>query len=51
MKKSVLIIGGAGFIGLNLLKNLAEKNTYKLSLADDFSEGQWIFLKFTCKKI
>lgn len=40
MKKSVLIIGGAGFIGLNLLKNLAEKNIYKLSLADNFSRGQ-----------
>ena len=40
MKKSVLIIGGAGFVGLNLLKNLAEKNIYKLSLADDFSRGQ-----------
>jgi len=40
MKKSVLIIGGAGFIGLNLLKNLAEKNKYKLSLADDFSRGK-----------
>ena len=40
MKKSVLIIGGAGFVGLNLLKNLAEKSIYKLSLADDFSRGQ-----------
>lgn len=40
MKKSVLIIGGAGFVGFNLLKNLAEKNIYKLSLADDFSRGQ-----------
>lgn len=40
MKKSVLIIGGAGFVGLNLLKNLAKKNIYKLSLADDFSRGQ-----------
>ena len=40
MKKSVLIIGGAGFVGLNLLKNLANKNIYKLSLADDFSRGQ-----------
>ena len=40
MKKSVLIIGGAGFVGYNLLKNLAEKNIYKLSLADDFSRGQ-----------
>ncbi len=40
MKKSVLIIGGAGFVGFNLLKNLAEKNIYKLTLADDFSRGQ-----------
>ena len=40
MKKSVLIIGGAGFIGLNLLKNLAEKKIYKLSLADNFSRGK-----------
>ena len=40
MKKSVLIIGGAGFVGFNLFKNLAEKNIYKLSLADDFSRGQ-----------
>ena len=40
MKKSVLIIGGAGFIGLNILKNLGKKNMYKLSLADNFSRGQ-----------
>lgn len=40
MKKSVLIIGGAGFVGLNLLRSLAEKNKYTLSLADDFSRGQ-----------
>ena len=40
MKKSVLILGGAGFVGFNLLKTLAEKNTYKLSIADNFSRGK-----------
>ena len=40
MKKSVLILGGAGFVGFNLLKTLAEKNIYKLSLADNFSRGK-----------
>lgn len=40
MKKSVLIIGGAGFIGLNLVKSLAEKKAYNLSIADNFSRGK-----------
>jgi UDP-glucose 4-epimerase len=40
MKKSVLVLGGAGFVGFNLLKTLAEKNIYNLSLADNFSRGK-----------
>ena len=40
MRKKVLIIGGAGFVGYNLLKTLSKKNVYDLSLADNFSRGR-----------
>ena len=40
MKKKVLILGGAGFIGLNITKYLAENRNYELSIADNFSRGQ-----------
>jgi nucleoside-diphosphate-sugar epimerase len=38
--KSILITGGAGFIGYNIAKYLAENTDYRLTIADDFSSGQ-----------
>ncbi|HUR64943.1 MAG TPA: NAD-dependent epimerase/dehydratase family protein [Chitinophagaceae bacterium] len=36
MSKKVLILGGAGFIGFNVAKYLAEKKDYQLTIADNF---------------
>lgn len=40
MQKKVLLLGGAGFIGFNIVKCLAETREYKLTIADNFSRGQ-----------
>lgn len=37
--KKVLILGGAGFIGYNIVRYLAENRNYELTIADDFSSG------------
>lgn len=37
--KKVLIIGGAGFIGLNIAKNLTRRGEYSITLADSFFRG------------
>ncbi|GHU72950.1 nucleoside-diphosphate sugar epimerase [Spirochaetia bacterium] len=37
--KKVLILGGAGFIGYNIARYLAENRDYALTIADDFSSG------------
>jgi len=37
--KKVLILGGAGFIGYNITRYLAENRNYALTIADDFSSG------------
>ncbi len=34
--KKVLLLGGAGFIGFSIAKNLAEKGGYKITIADNF---------------
>ena len=34
--KKLLLIGGAGFIGFNIAKFLADKNVYKITIADNF---------------
>ena len=34
--KKVLLLGGAGFIGFNIAKYLAERGDYKISIADNF---------------
>ena len=39
-KKKVLILGGAGFIGLGLAKYLGENKDYDITIADIFSSGQ-----------
>ena len=38
-KRSVLILGGAGFIGYGITRYLAEHRDYHLTVADDFSSG------------
>jgi nucleoside-diphosphate-sugar epimerase len=38
-KKSVLLLGGAGFIGYHIAKYLAENKDYDLTIVDDFSCG------------
>ena len=40
MSKSVLLLGGAGFIGFNIAKYLAENRDYKLTIADNFARGK-----------
>jgi len=40
MAKKALLLGGAGFIGLNIAKYLAENRDYTITLADNFSRGQ-----------
>jgi len=40
MNKKVLLIGGAGFIGYNLTKYLAENRSYDLTIADNFFRGK-----------
>ena len=39
-KKRVLILGGAGFIGLGIAKYLGENKNYNITIADIFSPGQ-----------
>ncbi|MAD96972.1 MAG: hypothetical protein CMB99_06555 [Flavobacteriaceae bacterium] len=37
--KKVLLLGGAGFIGYNISKYLAEKREYEITIADNFFRG------------
>jgi len=37
--KKILILGGAGFIGYNITRYLAENRDYDITIADDFSSG------------
>ncbi len=39
-KKKVLLIGGAGFIGYNIAKYLAEEKNYQITIGDNFFRGQ-----------
>lgn len=38
--KKVLLLGGAGFIGINIAKFLAKNRNYEITIADNFSRGQ-----------
>jgi UDP-glucose 4-epimerase len=38
--KKCLVIGGAGFIGMNIIKELAEKGNYNITIGDNFSRGK-----------
>jgi len=40
MKKKVLILGGAGFIGLGIARYLGANRNYDITIADIFSPGQ-----------
>lgn len=40
MSKKVLLLGGAGFIGFNITKWLAENRDYELTIADNFARGK-----------
>lgn len=40
MKKKVLIIGGAGFIGLNVAEYLGERRNYDITIGDNFYRDQ-----------
>ncbi|RYY57834.1 MAG: NAD-dependent epimerase/dehydratase family protein [Chitinophagaceae bacterium] len=40
MKKKVLLLGGAGFIGYNIGKYLAENRDYEITIADNFARGK-----------
>jgi len=40
MSKKVLIIGGAGFIGMNIVRELAKKDGYKITIGDNFFRGK-----------
>ena len=40
--KKVIILGGAGFIGLNIAKYLIANKNYKITIADNLSRGKWI---------
>jgi UDP-glucose 4-epimerase len=40
MSKKVLLLGGAGFIGFNICKYLAENRDYSITIADNFARGK-----------
>jgi nucleoside-diphosphate-sugar epimerase len=40
MSKNVLLLGGAGFIGFNITRYLAENRDYNLTIADNFARGK-----------
>src|SRR5690349_629746 len=40
MSKKVLLLGGAGFIGFNITKYLAENRNYSITIADNFARGK-----------
>jgi UDP-glucose 4-epimerase len=39
VKKKILVTGGAGFVGSNLIKYLLKKTNYKILSIDDYSSG------------
>jgi UDP-glucose 4-epimerase len=41
MKKSIVITGGAGFVGTNLIKYLLKKTNYSLISIDNYSSGSY----------
>ena len=39
IKKKILITGGAGFVGTNLIKLFLKRTNYKIISLDDYSSG------------
>ena len=39
MKKIVVVTGGAGFVGSNLIRKLINKTSYNILSVDDYSSG------------
>ena len=39
MKKKIVVTGGAGFVGSNLIKYLLNKTNYKIISIDNYSSG------------
>ena len=39
MKKIIVVTGGVGFIGSNLIKLILKKTSYKIISIDDYSSG------------
>ena len=40
MSKKVLVIGGAGFIGMNIIKELGNRGGYDITIGDNFFRGK-----------
>ncbi|MBO6622619.1 MAG: NAD-dependent epimerase/dehydratase family protein [Balneola sp.] len=40
MSKKVLVLGGAGFIGMNIIKELGSRGDYQISIGDNFFRGK-----------
>ena len=40
MSKKVLLIGGAGFIGMNIIKELGSRGNYEITIGDNFFRGK-----------
>ena len=38
-KKKILVTGGAGFVGTNLIKKFLKKTNYKIISLDNYSSG------------
>ncbi|MCP5103034.1 MAG: NAD-dependent epimerase/dehydratase family protein [bacterium] len=45
MEKKILITGGAGFIGINLVRHLLKLKKYSISILDNFSTGNYELLQ------
>ena len=39
MKKIIVVTGGSGFVGSNLIKYLIEKSKFRIISLDDYSSG------------
>ena len=39
MKKIIVVTGGAGFVGANLIELLIEKTNFRIISLDDYSSG------------